>query len=65
MNIELLREKNYDITFMDVRLPKKDGVESLVEIRKFKPSAKIVMMIGYSVEQLLAMIEHLSKRKEG
>jgi len=30
-----------------------DGVESFMEIRKLKPSARVVMMTGYSVEQLL------------
>ena len=47
------REQDFDITFMDVRLPGMDGVESFVEIRKFKPQARVVMMTGYSVEQLL------------
>ena len=44
---------------MDVRLPGKNGTESFLEIRKFKPSARVVMMTGYSVEQLLEQaIEH-------
>ena len=47
------RQKEYDITFMDVKLPGKNGVESFLEIRKLKPDAKVVMMTGYSVEQLL------------
>jgi CheY-like chemotaxis protein len=51
--IEKFRQRDFDITFMDVRLPGKDGVESFIEIRKLKPSARVVMMTGYSVEQLL------------
>jgi len=51
--IARFHERDFDITFMDIRLPKKDGVESLIEIRKFKPEARVVMMTGYSVEQLL------------
>ena len=43
----------FDITFMDVKLPGKDGVESFLEIRKFIPSARVVMMTGYSLEQLI------------
>ena len=43
----------YDITFMDVKLPGKNGVESYIEIRNIRPEAKVVMMTGYSVEQLL------------
>ena len=51
--IAKFREQDFDITFMDVRLPGKSGTESFLEIRKFKPSARVVMMTGYSVEQLL------------
>lgn len=43
----------YDIAFMDIKLPGKNGVESLAEIRSFCPSAKIVMMTGFSEAALL------------
>ncbi len=57
--IEKFRQQDFDITFMDVKLPGMDGVESFLEIRKFKPSARVVMMTGYSVEQLLEQaVEH-------
>ncbi|MBN1217817.1 MAG: response regulator [Anaerolineae bacterium] len=57
--IEKFREKNFDITFMDVRLPGMNGVDSFFEIRKINPRAKVVMMTGYSVERLLSQaIEH-------
>lgn len=51
--IRKFQERDYDIAFMDVQLPGKNGVESFLEIRKFKPKARVVMMTGYSVEQLL------------
>jgi two-component system response regulator HydG len=52
-------EQDFDITFMDMRLPGKSGIESFLEIRKFKPSARVVMMTGYSVKQLLEQaVEH-------
>jgi two-component system, NtrC family, response regulator HydG len=44
---------NFDVAFMDVMMPGKNGVESFLEIRKMKPTAKVIMMTGYSVEQLL------------
>jgi two-component system response regulator HydG len=50
--IRIFREKDFDIAFMDVKLPGKNGVESFLEIKKMKPGIK-VMMTGYSVEQLL------------
>ena len=51
--VEMSRTHEFDITFMDVRLPAMNGVESFMEIRKFKPDAKVVLMTAYSVEQLL------------
>ncbi len=51
--IRKFRDNDFDIAFMDVKLPGKNGVESYMEIRKFKPDARVVMMTGYSVEQLL------------
>jgi DNA-binding response OmpR family regulator len=51
--IEKFRQQTFDITFMDVKLPGKNGVESFFEIRKINPQAKVVMMTGYSVEQLV------------
>ena len=51
--IEKMRQHDFDITFMDVKLPGKNGVESFLDIRRLKPSAKVIMMTGYSVEQLL------------
>jgi two-component system response regulator HydG len=57
--VEKFRKQDFDITFMDVRLPGKNGTESFLEIRKFKPSARVIMMTGYSVEQLLEQaVEH-------
>jgi two-component system response regulator HydG len=44
---------NFDLAFMDVMMPGLNGVESFMEIRKLKPDARVYMMTGYSVEQLL------------
>jgi two-component system response regulator HydG len=52
--VRIFREKEFDITFMDVKLPGKNGVESFLEIRKIRPQARVVMMTAYSVEQLVA-----------
>lgn len=61
----------FDIAFMDVMMPGKNGVESFLEIRKLRPEARVYMMTGYSVEQLLQQaMEHgalgvLSKPLDG
>jgi DNA-binding NtrC family response regulator len=45
--VERFREKDYGITFMDVRMPVMNGVDSFFEIRKMKPAARIVLMTGF------------------
>jgi two-component system, NtrC family, response regulator HydG len=40
-------KQDFDVTFMDVRMPIMNGVDSFFEIRKLKPDAKIVMMTGF------------------
>lgn len=51
--IRKFRSLSYDIAFMDIKLPGKNGVESLVEIRGFCPDAYVVMMTGFSEATLL------------
>ena len=51
--VEQFRHNDYDITFMDVRLPGMNGVESFFEIRKLKPDAKVMMMTAHRLEELL------------
>ncbi len=51
--VRRFKEKDFDVAFMDVKMPGKNGVQSFLEIRKLKPHTKVIMMTGYSVEQLL------------
>jgi CheY-like chemotaxis protein len=51
--IDAFRERQFDVAFMDVMMPGKNGVESFLEIRRLCPDARVYMMTGYSVEQLL------------
>jgi DNA-binding response OmpR family regulator len=48
------READFDIVFMDVKLPGMNGVETFFEFRKLKPSVKVMLMTGFSLEQLVA-----------
>ena len=45
--------RDFDLAFMDVMMPGRNGVESFLAIKRLKPGAKAYMMTGYSVEQLL------------
>jgi two-component system, NtrC family, response regulator HydG len=52
--VKLFRERDFDIVFMDVKLPGMNGVETFFEFKKIRPDAKVMMMTGYSVEQLIS-----------
>ncbi|MEE8270757.1 MAG: response regulator [Alphaproteobacteria bacterium] len=52
-SIKMANERDFDVAFMDVMMPGMNGVETFQEIRKIKPSAKVVMMTGYAVQELL------------
>ena len=51
--IRLYHKHSFDIAFMDIKLPGKNGVQSLAEILDFVPQARIVMMTGFSEPALL------------
>ena len=51
--IQMFQENSYDIAFMDIKLPGKNGVQSLQEIMGFRPDARVVMMTGFSEASLL------------
>lgn len=53
--IEHYTRRSFDMTFMDVKLPDINGVETFLTIRQMDPDAKVVMMTGYQIDRLLAL----------
>lgn len=51
--VRMFHDGSFDIAFMDIKLPGKNGVQSLTEILEFAPQARIVMMTGFSEPSLL------------
>jgi two-component system, NtrC family, response regulator HydG len=47
-------ERQFDITLMDVKLPGMNGVEAFFALRQYRADAAVIMMTGFSLEQLLA-----------
>ena len=41
--IELVKEQNPDLIFMDIVMPEKDGIKALREIMAVNPNTKVVM----------------------
>ena len=57
--LELFQENSYDLAFLDVKLPGKNGVECFMEMRVMQPECKVVIMTGYRVEELVQQaIDH-------
>lgn len=52
--IERVKERPFDIIFMDIKMPLMDGIETFKEIKKIKPETIVVMMTAYAVEDLIS-----------
>jgi two-component system, NtrC family, response regulator HydG len=52
--VERFCGSDYDLVLMDVQLPGMNGVETFFEFRRLRADARVVMMTGFSVEQLVA-----------
>ncbi len=51
--IEMVRSRHYDIIFLDMRLPDMNGVETYEQVKEVDPRATVIMMTGYSEEDLV------------
>ncbi|MCA9407849.1 MAG: response regulator [Candidatus Omnitrophica bacterium] len=49
--LETARKQEFDIAFVDIVMPEKDGVELLEEFRRVVPKLPVVMISGYSVDE--------------
>jgi len=52
--LDMFRNDDFDFVLLDVKLPGINGVETFLEMRKIRPTAQVMLMTGYSVEQLVA-----------
>ena len=51
--IEMVKSRHYDIVFLDVRLPDMNGVETFEQVKEIDPQATVIMMTGYTEEDLV------------
>ena len=49
--VELFRQHRPDITIMDLRMPKKGGVEAIKEIRQDDPNARIIVLTTFDGDE--------------
>jgi DNA-binding NtrC family response regulator len=51
-----VREKRFDIIFLDVKLPDIDGVAFFEQVKVIDPEVSVIMMTGYSETELMQKI---------
>lgn len=53
--VDKCQEQCYDIVTMDLEMPRMNGLEAIVALRKFRPEVPIVVLTGYMREGQSAM----------
>jgi len=48
-----VKEKRFDIIFLDIRLPDIDGVQLFEQVKALDPAVAVIMMTGFSEEELV------------
>jgi two-component system response regulator HydG len=51
--IALVKERHYDIVFLEVRLPDMDGFETFEQVKQIDHEAIVIMMTGYTEDDLV------------
>jgi len=57
--LERLKEYNFDVAIVDVKMPGLDGIETLKGIKKLKPLTEVLMLTGHgTVETAIEGMKH-------
>ncbi len=51
--IQMVKGGHYDIIILDIRLPDMNGVETFEQVKRIDPRAAVIMMTGYTEEELV------------
>jgi DNA-binding NtrC family response regulator len=46
--LEVLKDKDFDVIVLDVKMPDMDGIETLRHIKKMKPEIEVIMLTGHA-----------------
>jgi len=52
--LELVKERDYDLVFLDLKMPEMDGVELFRQIKAVKPKLPVTIITGYPDSDLMA-----------
>ena len=53
--LKVARDRAFDMIFLDVKLPGMNGLDALRELRKTQGRARVVLMTGYRIDNLLTV----------
>jgi CheY-like chemotaxis protein len=59
--LKKLRSQEFDLVITDIMMPHKDGIETILEIRRNNPSQKIIAISGGSLEVSLDYLRFAEK----
>lgn len=51
--IDMVKKDKFDIIFVDVKMPGINGVETFEQIHKISPETPVIMITGYSIDEML------------
>jgi two-component system OmpR family response regulator len=46
--LALLKDQDFDVVVLDVKMPGKDGIETLQEMKKLQPQIEIILLTGHA-----------------
>ncbi|MCL2458221.1 MAG: response regulator [Desulfobulbus sp.] len=46
--LEVLKDKDFDVIVLDVKMPGMDGIETLRHVKKLKPETEVIMLTGHA-----------------
>lgn len=51
--LEQVKERKFNVIILDIKLPGMDGVETLKQVKAIRPDVSVLMVTGYSVQNLV------------
>jgi len=52
--LELVKQRDFDLVFLDIKMPDMDGVEMFRQIKKLKPNLTVIIITGYPDSEMMA-----------
>lgn len=50
--LDLMNTRSFDICILDIKMPGMDGIETLQEMKKIRPSMEVIILTGHGSEEL-------------